>query len=89
MYVHLIDLEKRPQGAGILGAEGDMPFESAVSPGCTVALRFREIRIIAQVLEMEADQFYVGQVLDFDGTCVESPPRLTVVLRPVLRSTFL
>ena len=68
MYVHMIPLEGRPAGAGIGSAEGDLTFISNISPGCTVALQFREIRIIVQVLEIEADQFYIGQVLDFDGT---------------------
>ena len=68
MYVHRIPLEARPQGSGIGSAEGGMPFTSIVAPGTTVTLRFREIRIIAQVLELEADMFYIGQVLDFDGT---------------------
>ena len=67
MYVHRIPLEARPQGAG-LSVEGDLPSTSQVAPGCTVALRFREVRIIVQVLELEEDLFFVGQVLDFDGT---------------------
>ncbi len=68
MYVHRIPLEARPQGTGIGADDGEMPYTSNVSPGTTVTLRFREIRIIAQVLELEADMFYIGQVLDFDGT---------------------
>ncbi len=68
MYVHRIPLEARPQGTGIGAAEADMPFSSNVTPGATVTLRFREIRIIAQILELEEDMFYVGQVIDFDGT---------------------
>ena len=68
MYLHTIPLETRPQGAGIVSSEGDMPFSAAVGPGCTVALRFREVRILVQVLELEPDQFMVGQVIDFDGT---------------------
>ncbi len=68
MYVHMIPLEGRPQGATIGSGEGGLGFISSIVPGCTVALQFREIRIIVQVLEIEADQFYIGQVLDFDGT---------------------
>jgi hypothetical protein len=68
MYLHTIPLETRPQGAGIVSSEGDSPFGTGVSPGCTAALRFREIRILVQILELEQDQFYIGQVLDFDGT---------------------
>ncbi len=68
MYVHQIPLEARPQGSGIGASEGELAFTSTVAPGTTVTLRFREIRIIAQVLELEADLFYIGQVLDFDGT---------------------
>ena len=68
MYLHQIPLETRPQGAGIVGSEGDMPFATAITPGCTVTLRFREVRILCQILELEQDQFYVGQVIDFDGT---------------------
>ena len=68
MYLHTIPLETRPQGAGIVASEGDSPYGAAVSPGCTAALRFREIRILVQILELEQDQFYIGQVLDFDGT---------------------
>ena len=68
MYVHTMPLEGRPAGAMIGSTDGDMPFSSNISPGYTVALQYREIRIIVQVLEIEADQFYIGQVLDFDGT---------------------
>ena len=68
MYLHTIPLETRPQGAGIVSSEGDSPYGATVSPGCTAALRFREIRILVQILELEQDQFFVGQVLDFDGT---------------------
>ena len=68
MYVHRIPLDKRPQGGGVIASEGDLPFTSNIAPGCTVTLRFREVRILAQVLELEQDQFFVGQVLDFDGT---------------------
>ncbi len=67
MYVHLIPLEKRPQGSGI-GGDMDASSAGAVVPGCTVALQYREIRINVQVLETEADLFFVGQVLAFDGT---------------------
>ena len=69
MYVHRIEeLESRAQGSGIGSGDGDLPFTSNVSPGCTVGLRFREVRIIVQVLELEPDRFFIGQVLDFDGT---------------------
>ena len=68
MYLHQIPLETRPQGAGIVSSEGDTPFGAAVGPGCTVALRFREVRIVVQVLELEQNQFMIGQVIDFDGT---------------------
>jgi hypothetical protein len=68
MYVHRIPLDARPQGSGVSTSEGDLPFTSNIAPGCTVTLRVREVRILAQILELEQDQFYVGQVLDFDGT---------------------
>ena len=69
MYLHTIPLERRPQGAGIVSAEeGDSPYGAGIAPGCTAALRFREIRILVQILELEQDQFFIGQVLDFDGT---------------------
>lgn len=68
MYVFHIELEQRPQGSPILTAETEAAYESYIKPGCTVALRFREIRIVAQVLEAEKDGFFVGQVVDFDGT---------------------
>ncbi|MCH7799148.1 MAG: hypothetical protein IID28_11995 [Planctomycetes bacterium] len=68
MYVHLIPLETRPQGSAIGSSDEQLPFTSNISRGCTVALQYREIRIIAQILEIEADLFYIGQVLDFDGT---------------------
>ena len=68
MYVHLIPLETRPHGSAIDSSDEQMAFTSNISPGCTVALQYREIRIIAQILEIEADQFYIGQVLDFDGS---------------------
>ncbi len=61
MYVQTIPLENRPQGSPIGGA-------ASICPGCTVALRYQEIRIVVQVLETEADLFFVGQILDFDGT---------------------
>ncbi len=68
MYVHMIPLETRPQGSAIDATSELLAFTSNISQGCTVALQYREIRIIAQILEIEADQFYIGQVLDFDGT---------------------
>ncbi len=68
MYVHMIPLETRPRGTAIGSSNDTLAFTSNISPGCTVALQYREIRIIAQILEIEADQFYIGQVLDFDGT---------------------
>ena len=68
MYVHMIPLETRPQGSTIDATSELLAFTSNISQGCTVALQYREIRIIAQILEIEADQFYIGQVLDFDGT---------------------
>jgi hypothetical protein len=45
-----------------------MPYAATIALGCTVTLRFREVRILVQILELEQDQFYVGQVIDFDGT---------------------
>ena len=68
MYVHMIPLETRPQGLAIGSSNEQLAFTSNISPGCTVSLQYREIRIIAQILEIEPDQFYIGQVLDFDGT---------------------
>ena len=68
MYVHWIPLETRPRGSAIGGDGSSATSFAAISPGCTVALQYREIRIIVQVLETEADLFFVGQVLDFDGT---------------------
>ena len=67
MYVHKIDLETRAQGSGIATADGDLGFTANVRPGATVTLRFREVRIIAQILEIEQDLFFIGQVIDFDG----------------------
>ncbi len=67
MYVQTIPLESRPQG-GMMTSEGDAGLTSNVQPGCVATLRFREIRILTQVLELEPDQFYVGQIIDFDGT---------------------
>ena len=68
MYLHQIPLETRPQGSWIVASEGDTPFATAIAPGCTVTLRFREVRILVQILELEQDLFFVGQVIDFDGT---------------------
>ena len=69
MYVHLIPLETRPRGSAIGGEDGiGSASVGSIDPGSTVALQYREIRIIVQVLETEADLFFVGQVLDFDGT---------------------
>jgi len=68
MYVHWIPLETRPQGSGIGGEGLSAASVAAILPGTTVALQYREIRIIVQVFETEADLFFVGQVLDFDGT---------------------
>ncbi len=66
MYVHTIPLEARPDGSGIVSSDG--AYSSDVEKGSNVTLQFREIRIIVQILELEEDQFFVGQVLDFDGT---------------------
>ncbi len=67
MYVQTIPLANRPQGSPI-GGGMDGSHAAAIRPGCTVALQYQEIRIIVQVLETEADMFFIGQVLDFDGT---------------------
>ncbi|MHC4219718.1 MAG: hypothetical protein ACYSU7_14855 [Planctomycetota bacterium] len=67
MYVQSIPLESRPAG-GMITSDGDLAFTSNVRPGSVATLRFREVRILTQVLELEQDQFFVGQIIDFDGT---------------------
>jgi hypothetical protein len=67
MFVYTLPLEPRPSGSGIIYSEGEMPLAN-INPGDTVTLRCREVKIVAQVLELEQDKFVVGQVLDFDGT---------------------
>lgn len=67
MYVQTIPLVNRPQGSPI-GGGLDGSSAASIRPGCTVALRYQEIRVMVQVLETEADMFFVGQILDFDGT---------------------
>ena len=67
MYVFGMLLEKRPPGTATVSAETDLPFKNRIKPGCTVALRFREVRILAHIVELDEDESYLGQVLDVDG----------------------
>jgi hypothetical protein len=67
MHVYRILLEKRPPGSTIVSAETDLPFKNRIKPGCTVTLRFREVRILAQVVDLDEDEFFLGQVVDLDG----------------------
>ena len=67
MYVHTLPLEPRPQGSALVSDNADMPV-GRISPGDSVTLHCREVKIVAQVLELEPDQYMVGQILDFQGT---------------------
>ena len=67
MHVFRILLEKRPPGTSIVSSETDQPFRKRIKPGCTVSLRYREVRIMAQIVDHDEDQFLLGQVIDVDG----------------------
>ncbi len=67
MFVYSLPLELRPAGTGIVYAEGEMQ-AAIINPGDTVTLHCRDVKIVAQVFEVEQDQFIVGQILEFDGT---------------------
>ena len=67
MYVYRILLEKRPPGTAIVSPETDLPYKNRIKPGCMVALRFHEVRILAHVVELDEDESYLGQVIDLDG----------------------
>ncbi|MHC4415061.1 MAG: hypothetical protein ACYS0G_07245 [Planctomycetota bacterium] len=67
MFVHRIQLDKRPQGAGLISADCDQPVVSEIAKGWTVTLSYKDVRIQAQIVAIEEDQFYLGQVIGLDG----------------------
>ncbi len=67
MYIHRLPLIRRPHGQVIVSAESTLPFMTHVSKGCTVMLRCEDVRILADVMEVEGAQSFLGQVIELDG----------------------
>ena len=67
MYAYQIPLSTRAHGRHIISAESDLPFMTNVSKGCTVTLRAEDVRIMADVIEVDENQSFLGQVTDIDG----------------------
>lgn len=67
MYIHRLPLVRRPHGQVIVSAESALPFMTNVSKGCTIMLRCEDVRILADVMEVEGAQSFLGQVTELDG----------------------
>ena len=67
MYIHRLPLIRRPHGQVIVSAESALPFMTHVSKGCTVMLRCEDVRILADVMELEGAESFLGQVTELDG----------------------
>ncbi len=67
MNVQYIPLEIRPQGRGVIAPDSDLDFMHGFTKGWVVTLRHEEVRIQAQVLDVDSDQSYLGQVVDIEG----------------------
>ena len=67
MYIHRLPLIRRPHGQVIVSAESTLPFMTHVSKGCTVMMRCEDVRILADVMEVEGAESFLGQVTELDG----------------------
>jgi hypothetical protein len=61
MYIHRLPLIRRPHGQVIFSADSALPFMTHVAKGCTVMLRCEDVRIVADVIELEGAQSFLGQ----------------------------
>ena len=67
MYIHRLPLIRRPHGQVIFSADSTLPFMTHVSKGCTVMLRCEDVRIMADVMEVEGALSFLAQVTELDG----------------------
>lgn len=67
MEVCTVPLDTRPSGRGVISADSDLSFISGFTKGWMVTLRHNDLRIQAQVLDVDSDQVYLGQVTDLEG----------------------
>ncbi|MHC4428369.1 MAG: hypothetical protein ACYS0D_07170 [Planctomycetota bacterium] len=68
MHVLTLPLDARPQGSGVVSTESDLSFQGGFTKGWVVTLRRNDIRVQAQVIDIEeADLAYIGQVIDLEG----------------------
>ncbi len=67
MYVHRLELDKRPAGGGLITSESDSAVVSDIRRGSSVTLSYKEVRFVVQVFNVEPDQSFLGQVTTFDG----------------------
>jgi len=50
-----------------MSAESDLPFMTSVKKGAVVTLKRDDLRIMAEILEIEEADYFLGQVTDIDG----------------------
>ncbi len=67
MHAHEIPLDQRARGRRIMSAESDLPFMTNVKKGAVVTLKRDVLLIMAEILEFEEAEYFLGQVTDIDG----------------------
>ena len=67
MRVHQLQLEKRPEGGAVISADTNEPIPSDLGRGWKVTLRYQDVNIVAQIMSVEQDRFFLGQVIVLDG----------------------
>ncbi len=67
MHAHEIPLDARAKGRKIISADSDLPFMTSVKKGAVVTLKRDDLRIMAEILETEEADYFLGQVTNLDG----------------------
>ena len=67
MHAHEIPLDARAKGRRIISAESDLPFITSVKKGCVVTLKRDDLRILAEIIDAEETDYFLGQVTTMDG----------------------
>ncbi len=67
MHVHEITLDIRPLERDIIYTESGLPMKGDLRKGSKVILKRDEVRMIVELLDVAPDNFFLGQVTDFDG----------------------
>ncbi len=67
MHAHEIPLDARAKGRRIISADSDLPFMTTVKQGCVVTLKRDDLRIMAEVIDAEEADYFLGQVTNMDG----------------------